>query len=106
MFARVSLAHEQDLIDLVRLDHSRSDLQRLLQPQPERHDRSVVPPHGALTMMREPPHPHVEEQRGVRLHPERRTGLHRQVVLRQLCEQRRGLVAPLVAHEIVERGPG
>src|SRR6267142_3816780 len=78
-------AHEQNLIDLLRREHSWDEMQLLLEPQPERHQYPVVPPHGPLTMMRKPPHSGVDEKRGARLHAKYGAARNDELVLRQLC---------------------
>jgi hypothetical protein len=78
-------AHEQNLIDLVCRDHPWGEMQLRLKPQSERHQYPVVPPHGPLTMMIEPPHSEIGEKRGSRLHPKDGAACNDEVVLRQLC---------------------
>src|ERR1700678_3426601 len=98
-------AHEQYLINILCFYHSRHELQILLKSQSDRHKRPVVPPHGALTLIRQPPHTEVDQARGTRAHTEYRALRHDEVVLRQLCKQAKRLLTSLMTHKIVERTP-
>src|ERR1017187_10660650 len=102
---RLSTAYEQNLVDPFGRDHSGGKLQCFLEAQAERHERVVVPPHGPLAVMREPPHPEIEQTRGARRHAEHGAALQRKMVLRQFCRQAFRLVSPLVGDEVVKRGP-
>src|SRR3981081_1712080 len=80
----VPAAYEQDLVDLVRCNHSGGEPQLLLEPQSELHEYPVVPPHRRSTMMQQPPHADVDQPRRARLHSEYGAALHQEMVLRQL----------------------
>src|ERR1700689_942309 len=73
-------ANEQDLVDLICCDQAGRQLQLLLEPQAERHHRPVVPPHGPLPVVYQPPHAEIDKARGAWLHPEHGTGSYHQGV--------------------------
>src|SRR5579859_6815158 len=102
---RFPATYQQHLVDPVGGNHTRSELQRPLKSQPERHDGVVVPPQRPLPVVREPPHTEIEQPRGARRHAVDGAALEGQAMLPQLLGQPLGLVATLVTNEIIERRP-
>src|ERR1700733_4138298 len=103
--ARLPAADQQHLIDPFGRDHAGSESQRLLEVQTEWHEGMVIPPHGTLTVMPQPPHAEIEQPRGARRHSEPRTFFELQMMLRQLRLQPLRLVAALMTDEVIERRP-
>src|ERR1700733_4645757 len=98
-------AHEQYFVRRLRLLQVGRQVKTVLEEHAERHEDGVVPPHRTVAMMREPPHPKLEQARGARLHAKYGAALGDEPMLGEPRAQLLRRVAAFMTDEIVEWCP-